>query len=109
MSPFHYALFAAILLSCACLCAQDARPTTAPTTRPLSGPLGKPIQLFNGKNLDGWVWYQRPPKPGATQPTTQVSIGEVWTVRDGILHTSGKPTGYIRTETVYDNYILTVE
>src|SRR5262249_54554638 len=24
--------------------------------------LGKPIQLFNGKNLDGWVWIQRPPK-----------------------------------------------
>ena len=29
-----------------------------------SGKLGKPIALFNGRDLDGWIWYQRPPKPG---------------------------------------------
>jgi len=83
--------------------------TTATTAPPLSGKLGEPIQLFNGKDLSGWVWYQRPPKAGATVPTTMMSIGEVWTVRDGVLHTKGKPTGYIRTETEYDNYVLTVE
>ncbi|HEY2881263.1 MAG TPA: DUF1080 domain-containing protein [Pirellulales bacterium] len=38
-------------------------PKSPPITAPaLSGPLGKPIQLFNGKDLKGWVWYQQPPK-----------------------------------------------
>src|SRR4051794_24415635 len=79
-------------------------------TRPpdVSGTLGKPIQLFNGTNLDGWVWYQRPQKPGAAD-VPRATIADVWSVKNGILHTTGKPTGYIRTETVYDNYILTVE
>ena len=83
-------------------------PTTKPIAPPpLSGPLGEPIQLFNGKDLDGWVWYQRPPKEG--QPPA-VAINAVWSVRDGVLHTIGKPTGYIRTEHAVDgNYLLTVE
>jgi hypothetical protein len=77
-----------------------------PTTLPAQN--SRTIQLFNGKNLDGWAWHQRAPKPGATLPTS-APIGDVWTVKDGILHTTGKPTGYIRTETEYTNYILTVE
>jgi hypothetical protein len=83
--------------------------TTAPTTSPvLSGPFGRPNQLFDGKTLDGWVWYQRPPKT-ATQPAL-VPIEDVWSVRDGVLHTKGKPTGYIRTiEEFPANYVLTVE
>src|SRR3954468_22535807 len=91
-----------------CLPAAAAAPTTAPAP---SGALGKPIQLFNGTDLTGWTWYQRPPK-SATAPATApaaVPIDQVWSVRDGILHCAGKPTGYIRTETSYENYILTVE
>jgi hypothetical protein len=108
MRLHHLLLIAPIVLSCAWLHA--AEPAMKPAAPPgLSGVLGEPIALFNGRNLDGWVWYQRPPKPGATQPTTQVSVGAVWTVREGVLHTTGKPTGYIRTETAYDNYVLTVE
>jgi hypothetical protein len=83
-------------------------PTPSDTTAlKLSGPLGKPIQLFNGKDLTGWVWYQRPPKPGETTPVK--AIDEVWDVKDGLLHTTGKPIGYIRTEKSFDNYMLTVE
>ena len=86
-----------------------ATATSAPTTSPaLSGALDRPIQLFDGKTLDGWVWYQRPPKT-ATQPAL-VPIDDVWSVRDGVLHTKGKPTGYIRTQKDFPaNYILTVE
>jgi hypothetical protein len=95
----------------------DEPPTTAPspavTAPPLSGPLGEPIQLFNGKDLGGWVWYQRPPRQPttgpATAPTTQATIDQVWSVKDGILHCKGRPTGYIRTEQAYANYVLTVE
>jgi Domain of Unknown Function (DUF1080) len=39
-----------------------------------------------------------------------VPIGDVWSVRDGLLLTKGKPTGYIRTERDFPpNYVLTVE
>src|SRR5207247_10044375 len=70
-------------------------PTTAPVSPPpLSGALGTPVQLFNGKDLHGWVWYQRPPRT-ATAPAA-VAIEQVWSVADGVLHTRGKPTGYIR-------------
>jgi hypothetical protein len=96
-------LFASILSAGAA----STQPTTAPTAPPpLSGPLGRPMQLFNGKDLDGWTWYQRPPKEG--QPPA-VAIDAVWSVKDGLLHTTGKPTGYIRTERTFDNYVLTVE
>ena len=88
--------------------AAPAAPTTAPVIPPLSGPLGKPVQLFDGKDLSGWTWYQRPPK-STTQPAA-VPIGEVWSVRDGVLHTKGKPTDYIRTERDFPaNFVLVVE
>src|SRR3954465_6001934 len=79
--------------------AAENPPTTAPTAPPLSGPLGEPIQLFNGKDLKGWAWYQRPPKT-ATAPAS-VTIADVWSVKDGLLHCKGKPTGYIRTKKEY--------
>jgi hypothetical protein len=51
--------------------------------------------LFNGKNLDGWV-------PVNTAPST-------WTVEDGMLVCSGKPIGELRTEKMYQNFILELE
>jgi hypothetical protein len=32
-----------------------------------------------------------------------------WSVTNGLIHCTGKPTGYIRTTQVYSNYFLTVE
>jgi hypothetical protein len=73
---------------------------------PAADEVGKPTPLFNGKNLDGWVWIQGTPKEG--QP--KVDIGEVWSVKeDGVLHNKGNPGGYIRTEKDYTNYKLTLE
>src|SRR4051794_20078225 len=70
-----------------------AEPTSKPT---ISGKLGTPIQLLNGKDLDGWYWVARPPKDGAvTQPAAKMQ--EVWSVRGGVLHDKGKPIGYLRT------------
>src|SRR4051794_29964816 len=90
-----------ILVGVAVVIAAEDPPATAPTALPppLSGPLGEPIQLFNGKNLDGWVWYQRPPKT-ATAPAS-VTVADVWSVKDGLLHCKGKPTGYIRSDKEY--------
>ena len=51
--------------------------------------------LFNGKDLAGWVNVN-------TDPDT-------WTVRDGILICKGKPIGVMRSDKQYENFILHIE
>ena len=51
--------------------------------------------LFNGKNLSGWVNVN----------TAQ----DTWSVRDGLLVCSGHPIGVMRTEKQYENFILHIE
>lgn len=53
------------------------------------------VLLFNGQNLDGWVNVNCAP--------------ETWTVRDGLILCTGIPTGVLRTERHYENYILELE
>lgn len=53
------------------------------------------VPLFNGKNLDGWVNVNCAP--------------ETWTVRGGMILCTGIPTGVLRTERQYENYILELE
>lgn len=59
--------------------------------------------LFNGENLDGWFSMTRDPEPD------QVLTEPTFSVRDGALHISGQPYGYIRTEKKYGDYTLHVE
>lgn len=51
--------------------------------------------LFNGKDLTGWVNVN-------TSPDT-------WSVKDGLLMCTGKPIGVMRTEKQYENFILHIE
>src|SRR6056297_411528 len=51
--------------------------------------------LFNGKDLSGWVDVN-------TSPST-------WSVRDGLLVCTGQPIGVMRSERQYENFILEVE
>ncbi|MCA9084593.1 MAG: DUF1080 domain-containing protein [Planctomycetaceae bacterium] len=51
--------------------------------------------LFNGKDLTGWVFVNTPP--------------QTWSVQDGMLLCTGKPIGEIRTDRMYQNFILEVE
>lgn len=53
------------------------------------------VPLFNGKDLTGWV-------PVNVAPST-------FTVRDGIIISTGKPTGVMRTERMYENFIIELE
>ena len=99
-----------VLLSGASLFAEDAATTTAPaplTAPPISGKLGTPIQVFNGKDLGDWTWH---PLPSKKVPNPTSKLEEVWSVSaDGILHSKGKPTGYLQFETPFTNYVITVE
>jgi hypothetical protein len=56
--------------------------------------------LFNGKNLDGWKFHLG--KEGAANDGT-------FTVKDGILICSGKPSGYMYTAKSYSNFTLQFE
>lgn len=49
------------------------------------------VPLFNGKDLTGWVNVNCHPK--------------TFFVRDGMLITTGKPVGFLRTEKQYENFI----
>lgn len=71
-----------------------------PPVVPVAGKIGTPVPLFNGKDLTGWTWHSA---------TATSKIGDVWTVKDGVLHCAGKPLGFIDTDKEYKNFTLTVE
>lgn len=52
-------------------------------------------ELFNGKDLTGWVDVN-------TSPDT-------WSVRDGLLVCKGQPIGVMRSEKQYENFLLHIE
>jgi hypothetical protein len=58
------------------------------------------IQLFNGKDLNNWVFKLKDP---SVDPAT------VFTVTNGVIHITGNPFGYMRTKESYTNYSLHVE
>jgi hypothetical protein len=58
------------------------------------------IMLFNGKDLSNWVFKLKDP---TVDPAT------VFTVRNGIIHITGTPFGYMRTKNSYSDYKLHVE
>jgi len=52
-------------------------------------------ELFNGKDLSGWVNVN--------------TADDTWSVQDGTLVCSGHPIGVMRTEKQYENFILHIE
>jgi hypothetical protein len=58
------------------------------------------IQLFNGNDLNNWVFKLKDP---SVDPAT------VFTVKDGVIHITGNPFGYMRTKESYSDYKLHVE
>lgn len=60
----------------------------------------KPIDLFNGKDLDGWTYDI---KDENTKPA------QVFSVEDGILKNTGRPIGVIRTKRDYKDYEIEVQ
>src|SRR2546426_1589577 len=51
--------------------------------------------LFNGKDLTGWVNVN--------------TDKDTWSVENGMLVCSGRPTGVMRTDRQYENFLLHVE
>ncbi len=63
------------------------------------------VRLFNGKDLTGWTPFLW---DGKAQDTT-TPADSVWTVKEGVLICSGRPTGYLKTTAAYENYKLELE
>jgi len=55
----------------------------------------KAVTIFNGKDLAGWVNVNCAPN--------------TFTVQDGEIVTDGKPTGFLRTDKHYENFVLEME
>ena len=53
------------------------------------------VPLFNGRDLTGWVSVTCAP--------------ETWSVRDGMIHSTGKPICELRTTRMYENFVLELE
>jgi hypothetical protein len=58
------------------------------------------VQLFNGKDLSNWVFKLKDPG---------VDPASVFTIRNGVIHITGSPFGYMRTKSIYSDYKLHVE
>ena len=57
------------------------------------------VELFNGQDFSGWTFCMK----GDAPPRA------TWSVTNGVIHCTGKPTGYLRSTGVYQDYELTVE
>lgn len=93
MKIINFQLLAAAICGFAfganCFADEAAKPTV-PTGR---------TELFNGKDFTGWKFVMR----GNTEPS------KTWAVTNGVIHCTGQPYGYARTEKTYANYKLTAE
>jgi hypothetical protein len=84
------ACFAVMLAFVSNSFADDAAQATTPT---------KHIDLFDGKDFSGWTFCLRSnAEPSAT-----------FSVSNGLMHCTGQPFGYVRTEKSYRDYKLSVE
>ena len=51
--------------------------------------------LFNGQDLTGWI-------PLQVAPNT-------FTAKDGVIYSTGLPTGFMRTERQYENFVIEMD
>jgi len=57
------------------------------------------VELFNGKDFAGFTFFMK----DNTDPL------QTWSVTNGVIHCTGKPTGYIRSTQSFSNYVAVVE
>ena len=60
---------------------------------------GKGVELFNGKDFTGWKFFAR----------TNADPMNTWSISNGMVHCTGKPSGYMYTDGKYHDFKVTVE
>ncbi|HEU5396878.1 MAG TPA: DUF1080 domain-containing protein [Verrucomicrobiae bacterium] len=58
----------------------------------------KEIELFNGTNFDGFTFCMK----------DYVDPARTWSVTDGVIHCTGSPSGYLRSNQTFSNDAVTV-
>ncbi len=78
----------------------SSRPAADPVAPTVASIADTKLALFNGKDLTGWkqVLADKGADPAKT-----------WSISDGVIHCTGQPAGYLRTEKSFKNYFLVVE
>jgi hypothetical protein len=59
-----------------------------------------PVALWNGKDLSSWSFFLVDPN---------AKMGDVWSVRDGMIVCRGVPLGFLMTKDTFTSYRLVVE
>lgn len=94
-------MLALLLLACHALplatADDDKKPAGAEDTPTITP--DKPIDLFNGKDLDGWQFDVA----GESDPA------KLYRVEDGLIKVAGNPKGVMRTKRFYKDYLLEVQ
>jgi hypothetical protein len=57
------------------------------------------IELFNGRDFSYCTFRM----------DANTDYTKTWSITNGVIHCTGKPIGYLRTQRSYSNYVLTVE
>lgn len=57
------------------------------------------VDLFNGKDFSGLTFYMR----------SNAAPEKTWSISNGLIICTGKPTGYVRTEKSYRDFVATAE
>jgi hypothetical protein len=57
------------------------------------------VDLFNGRDFSGWTFFMR----------SNSAPEKTWSITNGVIHCTGRPNGFMRTENIYSNYVCTVE
>jgi hypothetical protein len=79
-----------VIAGCAASQSQSGAPVAAAAVGEECGPGCR--RIFNGKDLTGWVRVN--------------CYADTFEAKDGKIYCSGKPTGFLRTDRMYENYVL---
>jgi hypothetical protein len=90
MKHFTFPICLFFVLTSSAILAAELPAPIAPTGR---------MDLFNGKDFSGWTFCLRSNAPPA----------DTFTVSNGLMHCTGQPFGYVRTDQRFRDYKLTVE
>jgi hypothetical protein len=67
------------------------------------------ISLFNGKDFSGWAVVLQGDTRAVRYYGEKIAEQSTFFIREGMIITTGKPNGYVRTVDVYDNFVFRVE
>jgi hypothetical protein len=78
-------------------------PLAVPTAGAQDKKAGKTVDLFAGPSFDAWDFFLDPRDKGKTP------IGDVWSIREGVVVCKGRPFGYVLTKKEHGDYKLELE